>query len=70
MRRSGGKIAGDDFRKRKTAFIEPVSTREKYQRRGIGTAMMHGVMLRCKDSKIFPAKIPKLSRIHIPLSNG
>ena len=33
----------------KTALVEPVSTREKYQRRGIGTAMMHGVMLRCKE---------------------
>lgn len=31
-----------------TAFIEPVSTREKYQRKGIGTAMMHGVIRRCK----------------------
>lgn len=36
-------------RQSKTALIEPVSTREKYQRRGIGTAMMHGVMLRCKE---------------------
>ena len=33
----------------KTAFIEPVSTREKYRHKGIGTAMMHGVMLRCKE---------------------
>ena len=33
----------------KTALIEPVSTREKYQRKGIGTAMMHGAMLRCKE---------------------
>lgn len=32
-----------------TALIEPVSTREKYQRKGIGRAMMHGVMLRCKE---------------------
>ena len=36
----------------KTALIEPVSTREKYQRRGIGKAMMHGVMLRCKKMGI------------------
>ena len=35
-----------------TAFIEPVSTREKYQRKGIGTAMMHGIMLRCKEMGI------------------
>lgn len=35
-----------------TALIEPVSTREKYQRRGIGKAMMHGVMLRCKEKGI------------------
>lgn len=36
----------------KTALIEPVSTREKYQRRGIGTAMMHGAILRCKEMGI------------------
>ena len=33
----------------KTAFIEPVSTREKYRHKGIGTAMMHEVMLKCKE---------------------
>lgn len=33
----------------KTAFIEPVSTREKYRHKGIGTAMMHGVMQKCKE---------------------
>jgi len=32
-----------------TALIEPVSTREKYQRKGIGKAMMHGVIRRCKE---------------------
>ena len=36
----------------KTALIEPVSTREKYQHKGIGKAMMHGVMLRCKEKGI------------------
>ena len=36
----------------KTALIEPVSTREKYQRKGIGTAMMHGAILRCKEKGI------------------
>lgn len=36
----------------KTAFIEPVSTREKYRHKGIGTAMMHGVMLKCKELNI------------------
>ncbi len=35
--------------KSKTAFIEPVSTREKYRHKGIGTAMMHGIMLKCKE---------------------
>ena len=35
-------------KKSKTAFIEPVSTRERYRHKGIGTAMMHGVMLKCK----------------------
>lgn len=33
----------------KTALVEPVSTRERYQRKGLGTAMMHGVMLRCRE---------------------
>ena len=33
----------------KTAFIEPVGTREKYRHKGIGTAMMHGVILKCKE---------------------
>ncbi len=32
----------------KTALIEPVSTREKYRGKGIGTAMMHGAIIRCK----------------------
>ena len=36
----------------KTAFIEPVSTREKYRHKGIGIAMMHGVMLKCKEKCI------------------
>ena len=36
----------------RTALIEPVSTREKYQHRGIGKAMMHGVVLRCKEQGI------------------
>ena len=35
--------------KSKTAYIEPVSTRERYRHKGIGTAMMHGVMAKCKD---------------------
>ena len=33
----------------KTAFVEPVSTREKYRHKGIGTAMMHGVIQKCKE---------------------
>jgi hypothetical protein len=36
-------------KKTKTAFIEPVSTREKYRHKGIGTAMMHGIMIKCKE---------------------
>lgn len=32
-----------------TALIEPVSTREKYQHKGFGTAMMHGALLRCRQ---------------------
>ena len=35
--------------KTKTAFVEPVSTREKYRRKGIGNAMMHGIMIKCKE---------------------
>lgn len=33
----------------KTAFIEPVSTRNKYQKIGLGKAMMHTIINRCKD---------------------
>ena len=33
----------------KTAFVEPVSTRKPYQGKGFGKAMMHGVMLKCKE---------------------
>ena len=36
-------------KKSKTAYIEPVSTRKKYQHKGIGTAMMHGIILKCKE---------------------
>lgn len=32
-----------------TAWIEPVSTRLKYRRMGIGTAMMQGVLERCRS---------------------
>lgn len=39
-------------RKTKTALIEPVSTREKYRRRGFGTALMHGAVRRCKELDI------------------
>lgn len=39
-------------RQSNTALIEPVSTREKYQRMGIGKAMMHGAVLRCKEMGI------------------
>ena len=35
--------------KSKTAFVEPVSTRAPYQHKGFGKAMMHGVMLKCKE---------------------
>lgn len=33
----------------RTALIEPVSTREKYRRKGFGTAMTHGAIRRCKE---------------------
>jgi len=32
-----------------TAFVEPVSTREKYRRKGLCKAMMHGIFLKCKE---------------------
>ncbi len=35
-------------RRTKTALIEPVSTRERYRHRGIGTALLHGAVLRCR----------------------
>lgn len=33
----------------KTALIEPVSTREKYRRKGIGKAMIRGAVRRCRE---------------------
>lgn len=36
----------------RTAWIEPVSTRLKYRRMGIGTAMMHGVLQRCREKGV------------------
>lgn len=36
----------------KTAFIEPVATREKYQHKGFGTAILHQALLRCKEKGI------------------
>ena len=36
-------------KKSKTAFIEPVSTREKYRHKGLGTIMMHKIILKCKE---------------------
>ena len=36
----------------KTAFVEPVSTREKYRHKGIGKAMIHGIILKCKELDI------------------
>lgn len=32
-----------------TAMVEPVGTREKYTHRGLGTALMHGVVKRCRQ---------------------
>ena len=36
----------------KTALIEPVSTREKYRHKGLGTAMMQGAIQRCRQLEI------------------
>lgn len=36
----------------KTAFIEPVSTREKYRGKGLCKAMMHGIINKCKEIEI------------------
>ena len=35
-----------------TAFLEPVSTREQYRRKGLGTLMLHGAMVRLKEMGI------------------
>ena len=40
-----------------TAFIEPVSTREKYRRKGFAKQMLHGVMNRLKEMGIESAYI-------------
>ena len=36
-------------RQTKTALIEPVSTREKYRHKGLGTAMLQGAVRRCRE---------------------
>lgn len=36
----------------KTALIEPVSTREKYRHKGLGTALMHGAVYRCREKGV------------------
>ena len=36
----------------KTALIEPLSVREKYRRLRLGTAMLHGTILRCNQYEI------------------
>ena len=36
----------------KTAFVEPVSTREKYRRKGLCKEMMHGIINKCKEMNI------------------
>jgi predicted GNAT family N-acyltransferase len=35
-----------------TAFVEPVSTREKYREKGLCKAMMHGIINKCKEMGI------------------
>ena len=35
-----------------TAFVEPVSTREKYRKKGLCKAMMHGIINKCKEMGI------------------
>ena len=40
-----------------TAFIEPVSTREKYRLKGFAKEMLHGVIIRLKEMKIENAYI-------------
>ncbi|WP_019680971.1 GNAT family N-acetyltransferase [Ruminococcus flavefaciens] len=36
----------------KTALIEPVSTRERYRHKGLGTALMHGAILKCREKVV------------------
>ena len=39
-------------RRTRTALIEPVSTRERYRHRGIGTAMVRGAVERCREKGV------------------
>lgn len=39
-------------RETSTAFVEPVSTREKYRKKGLCKAMMHGIINKCKEMGI------------------
>ena len=39
-------------RRTETALIEPVSTREKYRRKGLGRALMYGAVRRCREKGI------------------
>lgn len=49
-------VCGDCFvyvdRQTKTALIEPLSVREAYRRMGLGTALLQGVILRCRQQRI------------------
>jgi hypothetical protein len=41
----------------KTAFVEPVSTREKYRHKGLCREMLHGIIRRCKEMGIEKAYV-------------
>ena len=45
-----------------TAMIEPVGTREKYTHMGFGTAMMHGVIRRCRSLGIEKCYVDSFGR--------
>lgn len=49
-------------RKTGTALAEPVGTREKYTHRGFGTALMHGVIRRCRKLGIEKCYVDSFGR--------
>lgn len=54
-----------------TAFVEPVSTREKYRKKGLCKQMMHGIINKCKELGIEKVYINSYDwRKHVYNSSG